>query len=230
MKLATAFLALALPGMAVSSPCFGGQFRTVYQFKGPGTGGSSSGDDGAIASNGLLVVGREFYGTTDSGGSDNDGTVFKLNPATGAESVVYRFGAAAGDGQAPAGSLIDVSGLLYGTTGDGGTGKCDTYGDPGCGTVFAVDPTTGAEHVVHSFQLGSGGSGPVSGLVKAGDKLYGTTLGSKKYPGTVFTLDPATGVESVIYAFAGGADGAHPTSLISVGGPALWHNHRWRHG
>ncbi|HYL28149.1 MAG TPA: hypothetical protein VEW74_09985 [Candidatus Nitrosotalea sp.] len=51
---------------------------------------------------------------------------------TGKESVVYSF-AGGTDGAVPTAGLINVSGTLYGATGDGG----DTNND---GTVFSIVP------------------------------------------------------------------------------------------
>ena len=41
--------------------------------------------------------------------------------------------------------MIDVKGVLYGTTVYGGVSRC------GCGTIFSLDPDTGTETVFHSF-------------------------------------------------------------------------------
>ncbi|HKS71431.1 MAG TPA: choice-of-anchor tandem repeat GloVer-containing protein, partial [Ktedonobacterales bacterium] len=71
-----------------------------------------------------------FYGTTRTGGADNDGTVFKITPA-GVETVIYSFTGGASDGAAPAAALIQGSdGNLYGTTTAGGPS--------GYGTVFVL--------------------------------------------------------------------------------------------
>ena len=63
-----------------------------------------------------------------SGGADGGGTVFSLNPNTGAETVLYSFGGGS-DGRYPS-SVIYANGTLYGTTGLGGA-----YNH---GTVFAL--------------------------------------------------------------------------------------------
>ena len=42
------------------------------------------------------------------------------------------------DGLFPQAGLIDVNGTLYGTTNQGGTGRCNLAGYPGCGTVFEI--------------------------------------------------------------------------------------------
>jgi uncharacterized repeat protein (TIGR03803 family) len=56
-----------------------------------------------------------------------------LAPARGAETVMYSFqGQGAGDGAMREAALIDVGGMLYGTTENGGTN--------GFGTVFVINP------------------------------------------------------------------------------------------
>src|ERR1700719_222189 len=63
------------------------------------------------------------------------------------EKVLHSFAGPPGDGTEPLAGLINVNGTLYGTTIYGGA----SCGSGGCGTVFSVDPTTGAETVLYSF-------------------------------------------------------------------------------
>ena len=84
-----------------------------------------------------------LYSTTSSGGLYQGGTVFKLNPATKVETVLYRFGSDAGDGAVPfAGLIRDTAGNLYGTT--TGAGAHDE------GTVFKLD-SKNDETVLYNF-------------------------------------------------------------------------------
>lgn len=94
----------------------------VYSFKG--------GTDGAQPLAQLTNVGGMLYGTTYYGGgsSSSAGTVFKIK-TSGKETVLYRF-AGSPDGQSPAGGVIDVGGVLYGTTIAGGTNDG--------GTIFSL--------------------------------------------------------------------------------------------
>jgi uncharacterized repeat protein (TIGR03803 family) len=62
------------------------------------------------------------------------GTVFSIDPANGDESVVYAF-QGGDDARRPSSTLIDISGILYGTTVTGGVG-CSS----GCGTILSVKP------------------------------------------------------------------------------------------
>ena len=155
---------------------------------------------------------NNFYGTTTQGGQYGKGTVFKVTPG-GVETVLYSFGAAAGDGATPYAGLVQGSdGNFYGTTENGGAS--------GAGTVFKVTPG-GVEAVLYSFKgyAGSDGSGPQSTLIQGSDgNFYGTTTsgGANTHGGTVFKITPE-GVESVLYSFTRAADpigGIYPYGLI----------------
>jgi uncharacterized repeat protein (TIGR03803 family) len=94
--------------------------------------------------------------------------------------------------------------------------------------VFALDPTTGAETVVHSFSGGTDGAYPTISLVYAKGMLFGTTeygglaCGGGPGCGTVFSIDLKTGREKVLYSFCSEescADGWGPlASLIDANG------------
>jgi uncharacterized repeat protein (TIGR03803 family) len=179
--------------------------------------------DGVYPASSLVKVQGSLFGTTAAGGAAGRGTIFSIDPGTGAEAILHSFQYDGTDGIEPDSALLKVGGTLFGATQGGGT---DDFG-----TVFAIDPSTGEESVVHSFQEnGSDGIIPESGLIKVGGKLYGTTLkgGANTSScggyacGTVYWIDPATGREKVLYSFCNQpqcTDGAFPVdSLIDVGG------------
>ena len=166
--------------------------------------------------NGLL------YGTTEAGGGRphriGSGTVFSITTG-GKEQVLYYFdsyhqrGHQRRNGKDPSAALIDVSGMLYGTTTGGGK--------HGYGTVFRIS-TTGVEHVIHRFAGGSDGADTIGRLLNVNGALYGTTwlggYGSYGGCGTVFSLTPS-GSEHVLYSFKGDSDGCGPSGgLIDVNG------------
>jgi uncharacterized repeat protein (TIGR03803 family) len=182
---------------------------------------------------GLIDVNGTLYGTTLAGGAygaHGGGTVFTIDPKTGTQTVVHSFGGpsmdkSGTDGAFPLGSLINVNGTLYGTTSEGGGANCQDY----CGTVFALDATTGAETVLHSFGSGTDGGYPEAGLIDMKGTLYGTTAFggancNRRYDGcgTVFSVNPTTGTETVLHSFCSRkkcADGAYPfAGLIDVNG------------
>jgi uncharacterized repeat protein (TIGR03803 family) len=68
------------------------------------------------------------------GNGDSCGTVFKVDIATGAETVLHRFRNDR-DGGMPVGGVIYQDGALYGTARDGGFFRDKCNGE-GCGTVF----------------------------------------------------------------------------------------------
>lgn len=194
--------------VAAAAPVQAGQYKVLHQFE--------QRPSGLTPLAGLVDVGGTFYGTTNAGGaltggSRFSGTLFSFDPVTGVEHVLHTFGGR-GDGASPSSSLTLSGGLLYGTTVVGGA-----YG---YGTVFSFDLHSGAEQVIHSFQLRQDGAYPFAGLLQVGGMLYGTTFqGSPLEQGTVFSIDPATGTFATVHAFAGGnADGAIvPAGITAVG-------------
>jgi uncharacterized repeat protein (TIGR03803 family) len=176
-----------------------GAESVLYSFAG--------GSDGKIPVARLLAVGTSLYGTTEYGGdlSCNCGTVFKVT-TSGTESVLHSFVAGKSDGAYPLAGLIDVGGVLYGTTFEGG---------PNSGTVFKIT-TAGAEGLVYGFAGGSDGLGPLDTLLNVNGTLYGTTQigGGANNAGTVFKVTTA-GQETVLYSFSGLPDGAFPAAGLS---------------
>jgi uncharacterized repeat protein (TIGR03803 family) len=70
-----------------------------------------------------------FYGTTQSGGANGDGTIFKITPK-GTLTTLHSFDGT--DGTQPTGGLVQgTSGILYGTTPGGGADND--------GTIFSLD-------------------------------------------------------------------------------------------
>jgi uncharacterized repeat protein (TIGR03803 family) len=110
------------------------------------------------------------------------------------------------DGAYPMGDLTVLNDQLYGTTSEGGLGY---------GVIFEIDPTTGAETVVHA--LNGQGTAPYAGLLAWHGKLYGTAVAGGAYgEGSVFETDPATGNTILLHSFFGddGNDGADPEGAL----------------
>ena len=62
-----------------------------------------------------------FYGTTENGGTNNKGTIFRIS-SSGTYTVVYSFVGGPNDGDSPSAGLVQGSdGSFYGTTYGGGT-------------------------------------------------------------------------------------------------------------
>ena len=182
-----------------------GDEKVLYRFA------SSDRSDGYQPYARLLDVDGTLYGTTSGGGTTNSaGTVFSVT-LDGNEKVLHSFNFIGEGGSAPLAGLIDVHGLLYGTT--SGTYPYDY------GTVFSIT-TRGLYKVLHRFgESNDDGANPKAPLLDVGGTLYGTTAsGGGLGGGTVFSID-AAGQEQVLHSFRGGDDGAVPTAgLVDVQG------------
>jgi uncharacterized repeat protein (TIGR03803 family) len=148
-----------------------------------------------------LVQGTDgnLYGTTESGGANGEGTVFKVTP-TGTLTTLYSFCAKTNctDGSLPFGGLVlGTDGNFYGTTSLGGSvaGDCATGG---CGTLFKITPA-GKLTTLHSFDS-TDGETPYGPLVQATNgNFYGTTQS-----GNVYSVTSGGTFTTVLAAGAGG--------------------------
>ena len=143
-----------------------------------------------------------FYGTTDSGGAGDEGTIFKMSPA-GVLTTLVEFGenGTTDVGTHPGGTLVLGSdGDFYGTTKFGG------FGSNNVGTVFKVTPEGALTPLVDFATREGGGVGasPMAALVLGNDgNFYGTTeVDGATDSGTVFKMTPA-GVATRLVEFTG---------------------------
>jgi uncharacterized repeat protein (TIGR03803 family) len=186
-----------------------GSYTNLYSFPGYPTNGA-----GLFA--GLMQSSdSNFYGTTEVGGTYNDGTVFRINPS-GTYTTLYSFAGSPNDGAAPKAGLVQGSdGNFYGTTFGGGPGfYC---GSPGCGTIFRISPSGSYTNLYSFGGSPNDGGGPVVGLVQGSDgNFYGTTEtgGGASEGGTVFRISP-TGTYTNLYSFGISLnDGYRPAGLV----------------
>jgi len=156
--------------------------------------------DGLDPEAGLVI--DEFnnlYGTTELGGSQGKGTIFRVTPGGLMEMVLHSFTCCPPLGKNPVSGLIfDASGNLYGTAQNGGDQAQD-------GTVFKLSPpgVLNVLTVLHVFNARAGdGRNPRGTLLfdHLGN-LYGTTYqGGTHDQGTVFEIDNA-GNYTVLHSF-----------------------------
>jgi uncharacterized repeat protein (TIGR03803 family) len=183
-------------------------FSTLYSFC-PEAGCA----DGSTPYAGLLqAADGDFFGTTYTGGTNNGGTVFRID-TKGKFKTVYNFCSrtSCADGSSPyAGLLQAPNGNFYGTTESGGAASA--------GAVFKLTPS-GTLRVLHSFD-GSDGFTPYAGLARAPDgNFYGTTGGNgsgANISGTVFKVTPA-GKLTTLHQFCSKTnctDGANPWGVL----------------
>jgi uncharacterized repeat protein (TIGR03803 family) len=134
--------------------------------------------------------------------------------AASKEKVIHAFrGGADGSGPSP-NLLADSAGNLYGTTAEGG--------DQQAGTVFELSPRASGgwtEHILYSFQGGTDGSTPSSGLIAdSAGNLYGeTSQGGSQSLGTVYELSPSNSgwTETVLYSFVDASTGVSPAGGLA---------------
>jgi RHS repeat-associated protein len=184
---------------------------TIFQILSSGSGGwrySFAGAPEGEEPEAELIAGPagNFYGTTQYGGANNCGTVFKVT-TDGSLTTLYSF-TGGDDGAGPVAALVSGNdGRLYGTTADGGAF--------GAGTVFRI-AADGSVTPLCSFNWDNGAH-PHSRLSWGEDgNLYGTTYeGGINGYGTTYRITPG-GVMTSLHSFNLG-DGAYPRSGLLLG-------------
>lgn len=151
-----------------------GNFSVLYTY-------DTSGGQYGIYSDIIEATDGFFYGTFAGGGSNGDGSVFKLDPASGSLSVLHDFDGTGGAG--PWGGVSQgVDGSFYGTTGSGGS-----YG---VGVVYRLDQS-GNFSVLHEFDGIGGGAVPEHGVLQGSDgNFYGSVYSdNNRDAGIIYKLD-----------------------------------------
>ncbi len=194
---------------------------TLHSFIGP---------DGIAPAAPLVSSGQTLYGTTRNGGSGY-GTIFAVNTDATGFTNIYNF-TNGGDGANPYGGLVLSCGTLFGTAANGGS--------EGTGTIFAIKTNGTGFTTLHSFTAlpnpftvppflqNVDGVNPYSGLILAGNILYGTARsggtvsdGNAGY-GTVFAVNTNGESFITIHSFTGGSDGGEPFAGVAVSGNGLY--------
>ncbi len=168
-----------------------------------------------------------LYGTTQGGGENGFGVVYKLTPTSEGlwkETILWNFKGSPTDGATSDSTLLmDSAGNLYGTTLYGGLkNQENTECSNGCGVVFELSPSADGkwtETIIHPFTGGLDGANPVAGLIQDEEgNLYGTAAGGgSAQVGTVFRLTHTSAgwKETVLHNFGGGNDGASPYAPVA---------------
>jgi uncharacterized repeat protein (TIGR03803 family) len=191
-----------------------GKLTTLYSFC-----TQTNCSDGAGPNSLILGANGNFYGTTLTGGSQQDGAVFEVAPS-GKLATLYSFCSLSNcaDGRVPNGILQATDGNFYGTT-LGGAGDCVN----GCGTVFQLTPSGKLTTLYQFCSLAkcADGYNPRAGLVQGTDgNLYGTTYtGGANNGGTIFEIT-TSGTLTTLYNFCpqtGCADGSAPQAALIQG-------------
>lgn len=184
----------------------GSNYSIVRHFGGSGDGQWPSGQL-------LRGLDAAWYGTTYTGGSNNFGTIFKINGGGSGYRIIHHF-AGTNEGDVPYDALVqDAAGLLYGTTAAGGTNSV--------GTVFKLDTNGNFFAVLHTFLTnGVDGATPSGGLSLGSDgALYGLTeAGGTNKAGSAFKLNTdGNGYTSLHQFQTNGVDGTVPGGSLMAG-------------
>jgi len=178
------------------------QFKALIDFNGA---------NGAYPRGSFIFDGTFLYGMTSSGGSKNNGVIFKIKPdGTECDGILDFNGTA--NGKWPLGSLFYDGTFLYGMTSSGGSNDN--------GVIFKIKPD-GTEYTkLHDF---SGNIGHPNGtLISDGTYLYGIArgfLGLAGGYGVIFKIKPDGTEYNVIFNFSSsnGFDPAVGNSLFYNG-------------
>ncbi len=158
----------------------------------------------------LQATDGNFYGTTESGGANNSGVVFKITP-TGTLTTLYNFCSQTNcaDGDGIDGLIQGADGNFYGVTRLGGAHSA--------GTLFKLTPS-GTLTTLYTFcalTSCADGSEPVGILVQSTDgDFYGATEGGGTNTscrcGTIFKIT-SSGSLTTLHSFDG-TDGEFPST------------------
>jgi uncharacterized repeat protein (TIGR03803 family) len=155
-----------------------------------------------------LVQGADgsFYGTTEYGGANGYGTVFRM-AANGTRTTLVSFDYSDNGAYPYAGLVQGSDGNFYGTTSEGG---------PYDGTVFRMT-TNGTLTTLVTFDYSDNGAYPYAGLVQGSDgNFHGTTeYGGTNYYGTVFSMT-TNGTLTTLVSFDY-TNGASPEAALVQG-------------
>ena len=158
-------------------------FTNLYTFTatagGAGLDDTGTNRDGASPLGGLILAGDTLYGTAYLGGTNGNGTVFKVNTDGSGFLTLHHFSAGAnnatgvftnGDGALPFGGVALSGSTLYGTTQEGGRF--------GYGAVYAIQTDGTGFTNLYQFTDGTDGGQPQANLIVSGGTLYGTAIGA----------------------------------------------------
>ena len=131
-------------------------------------------------------------------GTGFQGALFRVDPLTGARTLLSDFGSGANPGESPVGVAVEPNGTILVVDVSAGTGNL--------GALFRVDPLSGARTLVSDFGSGANpGSDPIGVAVMPDTTPPDTSL-------TSTPPNPDTGT-SPSFGFSGTDDATPPASL-----------------
>lgn len=153
----------------------------------------------------LISDGTFLYGTTEFGGTNGDGTIFKIKPDGTNFTDLLDFDSL--DGMNPRSSLLYDGTFLYGVAG-GGT---KNYG-----IIFRIKPDGTGDTILFNF-YSINGHGVVAGIISDGIYLYGVTIHGGTYNyGIIYRVKPDGTGDTVLHNFTGTDGGGEYGPLLFV--------------
>jgi uncharacterized repeat protein (TIGR03803 family) len=168
----------------------------------------------------LTVYNSTLYGTSNNGGSDDKGTIFKVNEDGSNYQVLHSFTGSPSpslnpDGMFAQGGLAVGGSNLYGMTYFGGLN--------GNGCIYSIGADGTQFNVIHSFDKSKEGGGLYDEVAVDGSTLYGTTYG-----GAIFKLNVDGSNFNYVRPFPSDCYG--PLGGMTLGGSTLYGMCRWGAG
>ncbi len=179
-----------------------GGYKVLVSFHGP---------NGAYGLSNLTLIGNTLYGSTERGGTSDQGVIFSVNTDGSNFILLHQFNGT--DGSDPHGPLIpDPNGTFYGFTVSGGP----TYPAQSPGTIFSLSPT-GVLTTLYTFSKADGYSPTSLVMTPSGVLVGGTYYGGPENKicgalgcGVVFSFNPATSQYTVLKTYDGSTGTGSP--------------------
>lgn len=182
-------------GVMFSFDTLSGVFEKILDFKDI--------ENGRGPLKGLTVFNNKLYGSTEFGGTNDNGTLFSFAPdGTGYQKQFDFSEGPLGSGPT---SWQLFNNVFYGTTEKGGE-----HGD---GTIFSFDPVSSTFEKLIDFQDTVSGKNPRAMKIFEG-KFYGVTReGGKNGDGTMFMYDPLQNGYQKLFDFDDTVSGEEPLTF-----------------
>lgn len=189
------------------------EYNLVHGFAGP----PNDGDNPTY--NSLSTDGNVLYGFTGGGGTNRDGTLFKVDADGTGYQVLYSFTGGT-NGFIPVGTPLLLGGEIYGMTYNGGRWTN--------GTIFKINTNGTGFQLLHSFGnilAGQFDEHPQGSLVSDGVNLYGMTPFSlfNQGEGEIFAIGTNGAGFTIYHNFSSGlSDGSNPNGSLLLSDGVLY--------
>ena len=204
---------------------FGGvsNFGVVFQIRTDGSGYTNLHTfigypgDGQWPQSSLTLSGTNLFGTTQNGGTNDLGVIFRVNIDGSGYTNLHTFVGVPGDGRAPQGPLTLSGTTLYGMTMNGGVDDL--------GMIFRVNVDGSGYTNLHSFAGGPGdGADPYGALTLSSSTIYGMThFSAVSNFGMIFKMNADGSSFTNLHSFVGApGDGQNPNGTLTLSGTTLY--------